>query len=339
MASIRKLKSGNYQVQIRLFGLRPIVRSFSTKKKSQEFARQVEGDTELARKLGSPVIQSLSFKELVDKYMDQYLGKDPSTLGRLDYWIDRFGEKQVIQVDEFDVDDGLVELAKTRTGSTVNRYKSTLSSVFIFFIQHPDYKKLGYTNPVRKESVSRYSENQAKQRFLIRDEQEALLSASKKANWGKFYLVVLLAITTGARKGEILNLKWSDIDFQNRTALLAVTKNGKPRLIPLTQPVIAELMKYRERSDFLIFHNTVSRTSPFDISKSWATALKVSGIGHCRFHDLRHTAASNLVKSGRSLFEVGTLLGHSSTSMTARYAHLAIEDTRNMVDSVMGELR
>jgi len=339
MASIRKLKSGNYQVQIRLLGLRPIVRSFSTKKKSQEFSRQVEGDSELARKLGAPVTQSLSFNELVDKYMAQYVGKDPSTLGRLDYWIDRFGEKQVTQIDEFDVDDGLVELAMSRTGSTINRYKSTLSAVFIFFIQHPDYKKLGYTNPVRKESVSRFSENQAKQHFLSHDEQESLLSASKKANWDKFYLVVLLAITTGARKGEILNLSWSDIDFHNRTALLAETKNGKPRLLPLTQPVIEELMKYREKSDVLIFHSTVSGATPFDIKKSWATALEVSGIGHCRFHDLRHTAASNLVKSGRTLFEVGTLLGHSSTSMTARYAHLAIEDTRNMVDSVMGELR
>ena len=339
MASIRKLKSGNYQVQIRLLGLRPIVRSFSTKKKSQEFARQVEGDSELARKLGAPVIQGLTFSDLVNKYMDQYLGKDPSTTGRLDYWITRFGDKQVTQIDEFDVDEGLVDLAKTRTGSTVNRYKSTLSATFIFFVQHPDYKKLGYTNPVRKESVSRYSENQAKQRFLSHDEQDSLLSASKKANWEKFYLIVLLAITTGARKGEILSLKWSDIDFQNRTALLAETKNGKQRLIPLTQPVIEQLMKYRKKNDYLIFHSTVSSTSPFDIKKSWTNALKVSGIGHCRFHDLRHTAASNLVRNGRTLFEVGTLLGHSSTSMTARYAHLAIEDTRNMVDSVMGELR
>ena len=73
--------------------------------------------------------------------------------------------------------------------------------------------------------------------------------------------------------------------------------------------------------------------------RAGAPLCKARGHGHCRFHDLRHTAASNLVKSGRSLFEVGTLLGHSSTSMTARYAHLAIEDTRSMVDSVMGELR
>ncbi len=339
MASIRKLKSGNYQVQIRLQGLLPIVRSFSTKKKSLEFARQVEGDTEIARKLGAPIVQLLTFGELVDKYMTQYRGKDPSTEGRLRYWVKRFGISQVTEVDEFDVDDGLVELAKTRTGSTVNRYKSTLSTTFVYFIQHPDYKKLGHTNPVRKESVTNYSENKVKERFLNQAEQGALLDAAKKIRWGKFYLVVLMALTTGARKGEILNLKWSDIDFIKRTALLSDTKNGKPRLLPLTQPVIEDLMKYRESTDTLIFRNTVSTSTPYDIKKSWATVLRLSGIGHTRFHDLRHTAASNLVSAGRTLFEVGTLLGHSSTSMTARYAHLAIEDTRNMVDSVMGELR
>jgi len=102
MASIRKLKSGNYQFQIRLQGLRPIVCSFCTKKKSQEFARQVEGDSELARKLGAPVIHVLTFNDLVDKYMDQYQGKDPSTIGRLNYWITRFGDKLVTQIDEFD---------------------------------------------------------------------------------------------------------------------------------------------------------------------------------------------------------------------------------------------
>lgn len=72
---------------------------------------------------------------------------------------------------------------------------------------------------------------------------------------------------------------------------------------------------------------------------AWLKALEASGIGHCRFHDLRHTTACNLVREGRWLFEVGTLLGHSSPRMTQRYSHLAITDTRSMVDKVMGGLR
>jgi len=339
MAYIRKLASGNFQVQVRLKGLKPTTRSFSTKTKAKAFAREIESNSELARKMGTPVSQVITFSHLVELYITQYKGKDPNVTSRLNFWVGRFGDKPVTIIDEFMVDDGLIHLAKNCTGSTVNRYKSQLSAAFIFFIQHPDYKRLGFSNPVRKESVSRFPENPAKNRFLSDDEQQALLSSCREAAWGKLYLLVLLGLTTGARKGELMGLKWSDVDFEKRTALVAVSKNGKPKFLPLTQPVILELIKFRENTDFLIFCSTVSRTTPYDVRKLWLNALKISGIGHIRFHDLRHTAASNLVRHGRTLFEVSTLLGHSSTSITGRYAHLAIDDTLNMVDSVMGGLQ
>ena len=339
MSSIRKLPSGKYQVQIRKSGMKQITKSFDTKKNALAFSRQVEGDSEIQRKLGQPVSFSITFQKLADLYMEQYSGKDNSTIGRLDYWCSRFGGLQVTEIDEFMVDDGLINLSSRITGSTVNRYKSTLSAVFIYFIQHPEYKRIGFTNPVRKESVSSFSENPAKQRFLSKEEQKNLLKACQNSHWNKLYLLVLMALTTGARKGELLALKWSEIDLNERTASLPTSKNGKPKLLPLTQPVIEELFKYRQNNSSLVFHSTVSKEHAFDPKKAWLSALKVSEIGHIRFHDLRHTAASNLVRVGRSLFEVGTLLGHSSTSMTARYAHLAIDDTRKMVDLVMGNLK
>jgi integrase len=339
MASIRKLPSGKYQVQIRLKGLQPIAKSFTTKKSARNFARTVEGDTELLRKLGSPSSHSITFNELTDLYMGQYKGRDNSVISRVQYWKRQYSNTDVTKIDEFMVDDALVELASHVTGSTVNRHKSSLSTLFTFFIRHPQYKRLGFTNPVRKESVSKFSENPARQRFLSATEQQRLLIACKNVPWEKLYLLVLMALTTGARRGELLCLKWGDIHLKTRTASLETTKNGKPRLLPLTQPVVEELIKFRGSLDSLIFKSLVSPCRPFDPKKSWTIALKLSEIGHIRFHDLRHTAASNLVKAGRSLFEVGTLLGHSSTSMTARYAHLAIEDTMNMVDSVMGDMR
>jgi integrase len=340
MASIRKLKSGNYQVQVRLVGLPPVTKSFSKMKNATAFVKQVEGDTELHRKLGKATSTIPMFKEWVDIYMDQYAGKDHSTVGRLDWWCEQFGDIHITKIDEFMVDDCLIRLQKKgRTGSTINRYKSTLSAVFIYFIQHTDFKRAGFTNPVRKEAVSCFKENPSKEHFLSEIEQQSLLSACRASHWQKLYLLVLMALTTGARKGELLKLKWSDIDFANRTASLGMTKNGKARLLPLTHPVIKELMQFRENTNYLVFHSSVSKTSPIDFKKSWQKALKLSDIGHCRFHDLRHTAASNLVRAGRTLFEVGTLLGHSSTTMTARYSHLAIQDTLNMVDSVMGGIK
>ena len=150
---------------------------------------------------------------------------------------------------------------------------------------------------MRKESVSRFRENPAKDRFLSQEEQAALLAACRASHWDKCHLLVLMALTTGARKGELLHLKWSDIDLGQRTAHLGITKNGKPRLLPLTQPVVEELMRFREKTSFRVFCSTTSKTTPFDTSKAWRKALEASGIGHCRFHDLRHTAASNLVRA------------------------------------------
>ncbi|MDV6341126.1 site-specific integrase [Nitrosomonas sp. Is24] len=340
MASIRKLQSGNFQVQIRLQGLPSITKTFPKKKDAVAFSKQVEGNTELHRKLGKATALIPIFREWCNIYMAQYSGNDPSTAGRLYWWCGEFGDKPVTKIDEFMVDDGLIKLKKRNlTGSTINRYKSTLSAVFIYFVQHPDFKRSGFINPVRKETVSRFKENPSRDKFLTENEQERLLLACRTSHWERLYLLVLMALTTGARKGELLKLKWSSIDFSTRVARLDTSKNGKPRLLPLTHPVIKELMRLRENTDHLIFHSTIRENTPFDIKKSWIKALKQSNIDYCRFHDLRHTAASNLVKAGRTLFEVGTLLGHSSTTMTARYSHLAIQDTQNMVDSVMGVIK
>lgn len=153
------------------------------------------------------------------------------------------------------------------------------------------------------------------------------------------YLLLIMALTTGARKGELLSLKWEDIDFKARVASVNQTKTDKPRLLPLTSNVVQELMRFREGDEALIFKNTVCSDKAYDVKQAWIYTLKRSGIEHCRFHDLRHTAASNLVRAGRTLFEVGTLLGHASPQMTQRYSHLAIEDTLSMVDSVMGFLK
>ena len=170
MASIRKKSNGKYEAQIRITGLRSISRTFSTRKLALQFTREVEGNSELARKLGAPVSKLLSFQALSDLYMDQYQGKDPSTLGRLEFWCNQFRGKQVTDIDALDVDAGLIKLSEKLTGSTINRYKSTLSAVFIFFIRHPEYKRavqhIGFTNPVRSETVSCFKENPGKDRFL-----------------------------------------------------------------------------------------------------------------------------------------------------------------------------
>lgn len=228
----------------------------------------------------------------------------------------------------------MLDLAEKRTGSTVNRYKSNLSSVFLAFNKHRKYKLLKFSNPVRNEFVSSFPENPPKNRFLSAQEQKRLLQAAQNSHWDRLYLLILFALTTGARRGELLKLTWKDIDFSQKTALLETTKNGRPRLLPLLLPVIEELLRFRSHPTHKVFPSTVDPCSPFDFKKAWQKAIKEAGLLGVRFHDLRHTAASNMVSNGRTLFEAGTLLGHKQSSTTMRYAHLAHHHTAEMASEV-----
>lgn len=356
MSTIRKLPSGKFQAIVRLKNLKPIYATFPTKAKAKQWAKTVESDTSLARKLaykgdlelrqaiqidtskGSVRCFVPTFSEWIDQYISNTNFKDQSMLGRLNYWKNRFHNKLIVEVEPEDIDDALLELSRERTGSTLNRYKSNLSSLFIAFNKDPVFKRLKFSNPVRSEFVSSFSENSGKDRFLSTEEQKRLLNSAKESHWEKLYLLVLLALTTGARRGELLGLRWCDIDFHSRTALLNITKNGEPRILPLLPETIAELMRFRKNNDSLVFHSTTDLHSPFDFKKAWNNALKKANIENCRFHDLRHTAASNMVSSGRTLFETGTLLGHKQSNTTMRYAHLAHHHTSEMVDEVWSKI-
>ncbi|MEH6616522.1 MAG: site-specific integrase [Porticoccus sp.] len=356
MPTIRKLPSGKFQAVVRLTNLKPLYATFPTKTKAKQWAQSVETDTALARKLASRGDLSLQqavqietnkgairclipyFQDWIDEYLSNTKIADKSARGRLNFWKGRFDGRLVTDINPEDIDDILLVLSKERTGSTLNRYKSNLSSIFIAFNRHPTYKRLKFSNPVRSEFVSSFPENQPKNRFLSTEEQKELLSVARGSHWNKLYLLTLFALTTGARRGELLRLSWQDIDFANKTAKLNTTKNKEPRLLPLLAPVIEELMRFRENNTHLIFPSTVNPLSPFDFKKAWQAALKEAKLTNVRFHDLRHTAASNMVGASRTLFETGTLLGHKQSSTTMRYAHLAHHHTSKMAEEVWEQL-
>ena len=101
MAYIRKFASGNFQLQVRLKGLKPISRSFSTKTMAKEFAREIEGNSELGRKMGVPATWTITFPQWVDIYLKQFTGKDSSVFRRLKLWADQPGDKPVTTIDKY----------------------------------------------------------------------------------------------------------------------------------------------------------------------------------------------------------------------------------------------
>ena len=183
-----------------------------------------------------------------------------------------------------------------------------------------------------QQPIKRLTIGDHKQRFLSSDEIEALLKQCKRSTHPYLYLFVKLLLLTGARKGEALGVRWCDIDFDKRIWTVPRSKNGRSRRIVLNDDAVETVLaagSVAERFGLVVggsapvFQNPRTQGSYQSFYAAWYIARDAAGLADVRIHDLRHTFASLLVNQGVSLYEVQTLLGHSSIQMTQRYAHLA----------------
>ena len=146
-----------------------------------------------------------------------------------------------------------------------------------------------------------------------------------------------MALTTGARKSELMNLRWSDVDFERGTAYLAKTKNGDSRNLVIPSVTLDKLKPIREIGAVYLFPDA-SGTQPFYFRKQWLRAVDEAGIEDFKFHDLRHSAASYLLEAGHSLPKIGEILGHRSQQSTKRYAHGNDEDMQTVSNDTFNQM-
>lgn len=214
---------------------------------------------------------------------------------------------------------------EARKISTVNRELSTLRHMF----SKAEEWNMINSSPFKKIKGLFENENNKRLRFLSEAEEERLLDkcAAFLRN------IVLVALNTGMRKGEILSLKWEQI--RDGFIYLTKTKTNIPRQIPLndTMTSLFESLPRHITSDH-VFYRQKDGTAYDNVYKSFNTAVREAGIEDFHFHDLRHTFASNLVKAGMSLVAVQQLLGHTDITMTMRYAHLANSYLKDAVRSL-----
>ncbi len=209
--------------------------------------------------------------------------------------------------------------------STVNRYLTILKTMYKKAIEWGNAKG----NPL--DTVKRFHENNQGLRFLEEEEIVRLLEACNS------YLkpIVVCALNTGMRRGEIFNLKWSDIDFRRRIITVYKTKNNERKVLPMNELLVRTFAGVRE-------HSTSEDVFPRkEIRKDFSNTLKYAKITCFRFHDLRHTFASHLVMKGVDLMTVKELMGHKSIKMTERYSHLSQGHKIKAVEaigSVMGHI-
>jgi len=158
---------------------------------------------------------------------------------------------------------------------------------------------------------------------IVEGERTRLLKACKASSCKMLYPAALLAMSTGMRRGEQFSLTWQQVDSKTGRIIIEDTKNDERRTVVATGPALAELKKLAKvrRIDCnLVFPG--QRETPVILTKPWYAVLKAADIEDFRWHDLRHSFASELAMSGATLAEIAEAMGHKTLSMVKRYSHL-----------------
>lgn len=175
----------------------------------------------------------------------------------------------------------------------------------------------------------------ARERYLTDDEEKRLFAilVGRRAH---IRPIVVVALHTGMRQGEILGLTWENVDFEQKTIYVAHTKTGRPRKLPMSEPVEVELRTLKQDSlpheHVFSYSRTGLKLTTF--RHAWEGACTAAKISNFRFHDLRHTFATRLRARGVHEMDIMSLLGHTTLQMTSRYTHAMPQNLRTAVDSL-----
>ena len=188
------------------------------------------------------------------------------------------------------------------------------------------------------QSVTKFQDDIAKERYLTEEEARHLFEAVCDSDNPMLRYIVPILILSGARKQEVLKARWEDFDFDRRQWRIPKSKNGKHRYVPMSDTMIQVLRSIPGKKNVWVFPNRMTGKPYVNIFNSWNTARTEANLADVRMHDLRHSFASFLVNSGRTLYEVQKILGHTQIKTTQRYAHLSQDRLLEATNSVGGLL-
>jgi integrase len=323
----------HYRVKIRLRGLPAASATLPTLAQARRWAAVREGALRERRAFPTSAAARATLAELLDRYAREVLPRKSPSSERNQalhcaWWRQQLGTTPLVELTPAQLATARDQLARTRAPATVNGYLATLRHALTVAVTEWQWLE---ESPMRR--VRRLREPRGRVRLLAEDERQHLLAACE-ASANRFLTpVVVLALSTGARKQELLSLTWTDVDLRRGQLTLQHTKNRARRALPLTGLAleqVQQLAKVRRIDTPLLFPRADGRR-PSDIRYAWAQALRQAGITDLRFHDLRHSAASYLAMTGASLVEIAAILGHQTLQMVQRYAHLTEAHTASVV--------
>jgi integrase len=342
VADIRRRtgKSGrtSYQVRVRILGAKTQTKSFRRRTDAVAWAEQVSGAIRERQDFPGRKERARTVADLITRYrttqLPTYSAREQSQRSaRLGWWEEQLGERRLIDLDAGDLVECVERLAIAGPGgepvgaATQTRYLATIKHAL--GVAHREWGWLK-VNPGPRVRAPR--EPRGRLRYLSDDERKRLLDACRASSDRRLYALVAVALGTGARQGELLALRWTDVDVAGRRAILEDTKNGERRTLALAGSALdelRELARVRQIGTDLVFAS--QRGVAAFPRRPWEEALVATGLKDFRFHDLRHTFASYLAMSGATLAELAEALGHRTLAMVKRYAHLSEQHTSGVV--------
>jgi integrase len=299
MATIERRKD-TYRVKVRRKGAPPLTATFTHLAQAKKWAQMTESAVLEGRHFTVTEAKRHTLADLIDRYICEVLPHKrastvPDQARQLNWWKTQLGHSLLAEVTPAIIVRYRNTLTHGRANGTVNRYLAVLSHAFTVAVKEWQWCA---DNPVRK--VSKPKEPRGRVRFLADDERERLLAACQTSRNKHLYAITVLALATGARRGELLNLRWSDVDVKRGTLTFHQTKNGERRAVPLTGyalDVLTQHTKGRRLDTPLVFPDSTG-TRPVGVREAFEWAIKQADIANFKFHDLRHTFASYLAMNG-----------------------------------------
>lgn len=250
---------------------------------------------------------------------------------RIKVLMNEFGDKKLADLSPKVIEKFLAKLMEQegRSSATCNRYRALLSRIFNLAI---DWEMFEERNPITK--VSKLPESSGRERVLMGDEKERLLEAAEEP----LKSLIIAALYTGCRQGELLQLQWAQVDLDSNVIKIVGdnTKTGKGRTIPI-HPFLRGILlglpsRFQGESVFINPKTLKPLRQPkggsIYLRRAWREALERARIEDLRFHDLRHDFCTNAMRNGIHPKIVQELMGHSSSIMTDRYTNFSFEETQ-----------
>jgi integrase len=318
MATIRK-RGSSWQAQVRREGYPPLSKSFASKADAAAWARDQERAIDRAE-LPTTVreLKGVTVGDLLRRYSETVTPTKRGA-GPEQYRINTLLSHSLAQIALNKLSPAAIaryrdDRLKLVQSGAVRRELTIVQHCFE--VAKREWGLPIPANPVRQ--IATPEAQKPRERRLEDDESNILASAALASAW---YLrpLIVLAIETGMRRGELLSIRWKDVDQTTRTIRILKTKNGHPRTVPLT-PKAVEILASLEKKD-----ERVLPVTPNAVRLAWERLRKRAGIVDLRLHDLRHEAVSRFFEYGLTVPEVALISGHRDPRMLSRYTHLRPE--------------